>query len=348
MRKIVVLSVFLLGWCGVKAQPIIGGTNAKPSEFSFIAGLVDKSTTNLFDGAFCGASHLGGEWILTAAHCLYDDNGNKLTINDLDVYLNVWKLSTPPSNYERISVKAIYIHPNYNDLTTDNDVALIQLNKSSSFPSIKLPKTGQDSLYNSGNNVIIAGWGIYDVKNSLSADVLRRANIDIISTAICNGANSYDGEITSNMFCAGKIDGSRDACQGDSGGPLMLASNGDTIQIGIVSWGDDCGVAGFPGVYTKVINYINWINTITNGIVSTPQMAMQQQVKWQINQQELKLNYYDNSTLNYNLINAVGTQITSGSFIASTSIDLENMAAGMLIIKLWKNQTAIHIKCFKP
>ena len=347
MRSLII-GFFLLGCCQVMAQPIIGGTNASPNEFSFIAGLVDKGTSNLFDGAFCGASHIGGEWILTAAHCLYDDNGDKLTINDLDVYLNVWKLSAPPSNYERISVKSIYIHPDYNNETTDNDIALIQLSKASSFPIIPLPKIGQDSLYKSGNNVIIAGWGIYDVKNNLSADVLRRANIDIISKTICNGPDAYNGDVTVNMFCAGKTDGSKDACQGDSGGPLLATGNGDTIQIGIVSWGDDCGVAGFPGVYTKVINYINWINTITKGAVSTRQMALQQQIKWQLNQQELKLILNDNSPMNYTLFTTTGTQIASGHFIKSTTIDVKNTASGMFILSLWNNETTIQIKCFKP
>jgi secreted trypsin-like serine protease len=348
MKMKIVVAITLLCFSELNAQPIIGGTNATPSEFSYIAGLVDKSTSSLYDGAFCGASHIGNDWILTAAHCLYDDNGGKLTINDLDVYLNVWKLSAPPSNYERLSVKAIFVHPNYNDVTTDNDIALIQLNKSSAFPIIKLPKIGQDSLYNAGNNAIIAGWGIYDVKNSLSADVLRRANIDIISTTICNGVNSYDGDISSNMFCAGKPDGSKDACQGDSGGPLLVANNGDTTQIGIVSWGDDCGVADFPGVYTRVINYINWINTITNGVVSTPQMELQQKVKWQLNQQELELISADKRPIHYAVYNATGTQLAAGTFITAASIDVENIAAGMLIVKMWNDQTAIQIKCVKP
>jgi len=63
----------------------------------------------------------------------------------------------------------------------------------------------------------------------------------------CHGADFVpDGEI-----CAGYPDGGKDSCQGDSGGPLVL--NGRLF--GVVSWGEGCADAGYPGVYAQVATY---------------------------------------------------------------------------------------------
>ena len=54
----------------------------------------------------------------------------------------------------------------------------------------------------------------------------------------------------------------QDSCSGDSGGPLVVRQGGSEepwFQIGVVSFGPkQCG-SGLPGVYTKITEYLSWI-----------------------------------------------------------------------------------------
>ena len=54
--------------------------------------------------------------------------------------------------------------------------------------------------------------------------------------------------------------------QGDSGGPFVCRDPGSSGEkwklFGITSWGDDCGDVGKPGIYTRVLRYLSWIQNI--------------------------------------------------------------------------------------
>lgn len=59
----------------------------------------------------------------------------------------------------------------------------------------------------------------------------------------------------------------RDSCGGDSGGPLLLkgSSIDDDQLVGIVSWGISCANDDYPGVYSRISYYYDWIqSTICN------------------------------------------------------------------------------------
>lgn len=97
--------------------------------------------------------------------------------------------------------------------------------------------------------------------------MLQYVKLPVVDRAPCAdsyarfSANSREPIIiTDNQLCV-QGTSNHDACQGDSGGPLMREDkSGRYILIGLVSFGPrTCGISSFPGVYTRVTSYIDWI-----------------------------------------------------------------------------------------
>ncbi|KMQ86289.1 plasma kallikrein-like protein [Lasius niger] len=132
---------------------------------------------------------------------------------------------------------------------------------SSATSSSKRPNVCKDckTIDYTGAIATVVGWGRTGESKPVS-DKLRKVNLPILSQEECDQAGYAKNRITENMFCSGYLDGGRDACFGDSGGPLHVKGvNGQLEVIGIVSWGRGCARPNFPGLYTKLTNYIGWL-----------------------------------------------------------------------------------------
>ncbi len=110
---------------------------------------------------------------------------------------------------------------------------------------MQLPAAEDKADYAVGTEATVLGWGRIADGGDRS-NYLRSVDVPVVGDADCKA--DYDVYDSRTMVCAGYPEGGKDACQGDSGGPLVV---GDTL-IGIVSFGDGCGKAGKPGVYTRV------------------------------------------------------------------------------------------------
>ncbi|KAI8423519.1 hypothetical protein MSG28_012622 [Choristoneura fumiferana] len=99
-----------------------------------------------------------------------------------------------------------------------------------------------------------AGWGS---NGTLFSDVKQHVDLPYVPLNICQ--IPIKNRLNENQICAGGEAG-KDSCKGDSGGPLMI-ENGETFElVGVVSYGHlRCGTKDFPGVYTHVYKYLDWI-----------------------------------------------------------------------------------------
>ncbi|XP_026477686.1 venom serine protease Bi-VSP-like [Ctenocephalides felis] len=113
----------------------------------------------------------------------------------------------------------------------------------------------------------VAGWGALRFGGP-SATKLQELQIPVVTNEQCkeNYASFKAQIIDERVLCAGYANGGKDACQGDSGGPLMLPINDNRdgyhyYLIGVVSYGFKCAEPGFPGVYTRVSQFLPWIES---------------------------------------------------------------------------------------
>ncbi|XP_059939312.1 kallikrein-7-like [Mesoplodon densirostris] len=215
---------------------IIGGVrcgrNSQPWQVALLRG----------NQIYCGGVLVNEWWVLTAAHCM------------LSAY-NVHMGSEYLRRGQKIRATMSFRHPGYSSESQVNDIMLVKLDKparlSSSVKKVNLPSRCEPP----GTTCTVSGWGAITSPVVTLPVQLMCANVDIVSSGDCK--NVYEDLLADSMLCAAIPNSSTNACNGDSGGPLMC--NG-SLQ-GLVSWGVyPCGQPNYPGVYTQVCKYIDWIN----------------------------------------------------------------------------------------
>ena len=222
--------------------------------------LISASASSEYQGQFCGGTLIERDWVATAAHCI----DPALTPAQLKILVGYDTLRTSGAS-RAVATSRIVVHPNYDDVTKNNDVALIQLSSpvTLSAGSIEtLPLAS--STVPAGTSALITGWGNTAYPNESFPTELRKATVSIVSDASCN--IPYGGSINAtNMLCASNAGFTSDTCQGDSGGPLAVQLGGTWTLAGITSFGSGCATAPYPGVYAEVSTYRGWITQYTAG-----------------------------------------------------------------------------------
>jgi secreted trypsin-like serine protease len=226
---------------------VVGGSVAGASDNPFQVALLTKNIANNYNAQFCGGTLVKANVVVTAAHC-----SDFITAGQVQVLTGTRNLDGTGT---RRNVSRIAIHPSWNPNNYDYDVAVWVLSSSATGAPVASLASADPAV---GTNLLVTGWGALSEGGSFPT-TLRKATVPLVSTTNCNDSNSYNGQITSRMICAGYDAGGIDSCQGDSGGPLARG----TVLTGIVSWGNGCARRNFHGVYTRVSN-----SSVRNFIIS--------------------------------------------------------------------------------
>jgi secreted trypsin-like serine protease len=221
---------------------ILGGSIVPVGQKTYTVGLRQTAT----GGAVCGGSLITPTHVLTAGHCSgfisHASVGSHFRGGSADG--------------EVIRVTKDTRHPKYiYDQLIVYDYAILELETPSSVTPVKLFSADSETFV--GQNATVMGWGRTSAGGPSSRELLR-VDVGVRSDKDCKAAKIRGPPIMESMFCAGGIR-NKDGCQGDSGGPLIHEQSSGDVLVGVVSWGESCGLANKPGVYSKVSFQKDWI-----------------------------------------------------------------------------------------
>ncbi|GAB1860049.1 Limulus clotting factor C [Camponotus japonicus] len=275
--------------CGIEPPNltplIVGGVPANITEFPWHASLYIDVQGKKKKEFFCGASIIQENLLITAAHCIYEEN-NRRVINPKKIYIatgNIFRdyesIFHDPQYVQKNQVKHIYIVCNYLGRLGNyiRDIAILELMQpfvmSSTLAPVCIDLFSDRSVLEAGVTGKVAGLG--RTAFGESSAILQVLTVPYIPFSQCKSASQAANTqqyLTNDKFCGGYTNGSA-VCDGDTGGGLVFKTNGLWYLRGIVSVSLGTILEGGTAhcdnnlytLYTQVSNYIDWIqNVIAN------------------------------------------------------------------------------------
>lgn len=245
---------------GVASPDIIGGVEAIPGAWPWQARLDTFNPGMPWNNhLFCGGVLVSREWVLTAAHCVYD-----LAPSEFSVTLGDHDREVFEGTEQSFTVQRIIVHPNYpnNGSVTPDDLALIQLDRHATLTArvkiIDLAATPQhDPFIVPGATIMLTGWGQVDLTYMEATRYLQQVSLPLAGSC-------YGG-----MLCTAASTPPQSGCSGDSGGPMVIQVANQWLLAGIISGVTypDCESST---IAVRIATHKDWIEQYTNQVGIIP------------------------------------------------------------------------------
>ncbi|HLX21136.1 MAG TPA: trypsin-like serine protease [Gaiellaceae bacterium] len=194
----------------------------------------------------CTGSVIDATHVVTAGHCLFDDNGNRAQASAVTVTAGISNFQSTESTRQQRQVSSFRIHPGFvnTGMGAPDDVAVLTLASpldlsGPAVRSVALPAANQS--FPAGASVVAAGFGLEDGSSSTATGALNSMTATIDAQGDCGDFTGNDVVALDNAVIVCDVSPSSTFCQGDSGAGLVTTSGTPTL-IGIV----DASEVGCP------------------------------------------------------------------------------------------------------
>ncbi|NWH49580.1 PAMR1 protease, partial [Fregata magnificens] len=227
----------------------------------------------------CSGALVNERTVVVAAHCV-TDLGKTIVVKTAELKVVLGKFYRDDDRDEKtiqnLRISAIIVHPNYDPILLDSDIAIIKLldkaRISSRVQPICLSSSHDLTSSTEDLKIIVTGWKVLaDIKDpGYKNDTIRMGAVRMVDSLLCEQQYEDNGiqvSITDSMFCA-KQDHTAfsNICPAETGGIAAITLPGKASPelrwhlMGLVSWGYDktCSLELYSG-YTKALPFKDWI-----------------------------------------------------------------------------------------
>ncbi|XP_030906199.2 inactive serine protease PAMR1 [Melopsittacus undulatus] len=227
----------------------------------------------------CSGALVNERTVVVAAHCV-TDLGKTIVLKVAELKVVLGKFYRDDDRDEKtiqnLRISAIIVHPNYDPILLDSDIAIIKLldkaRISSRVQPICLSSSHDLTSSTEDLKITVTGWKVLaDIKDpGYKNDTIRMGAVRMVDSLLCEQQYEDNGiqvSITDSMFCA-KRDHTTfsNICPAETGGIAAITLPGKASSelrwhlMGLVSWGYDksCSLELYSG-YTKALPFKDWI-----------------------------------------------------------------------------------------